>query len=402
MSASGVGGEPDGLCQARCASPPQSTCKDANTQTTFLSDGTCISGTCVYSPSDTGCGGNKQCAGAGECSECKADSSCGATCVACGGATPKCKDLGTTSQCVACLSNADCSGATPVCNTTTDVCGPPPSCIGLPATCGGNANCCASSVVTRGTFNRGNDAAYPATVADFRLDTYEITVGRFRAFWNVYPKNMPVAGSGKNPNNASDPGWDVTWNTSSLPPSQDALTANIKCAAAYQTWTARDDNLPMNCIDWFEAEAFCIWDGGRLPTEAEWNYAAAGGSAQSLYPWGSAAPDCTYANFNNGARCVAAGTNRVGSESPKGDGLYGQADLAGNVSEWVQDWYVNPYLSPCTNCASTAKIGDGLAGRVVRGGDWLFPATSMTSLHRRATSPAEHDADYGGRCARTP
>ena len=52
----------------------------------------------------------------------------------------------------------------------------------------------------------------------------------------------------------------------------------------YQTWTANNDNLPMNCITWFEAFAFCIWDGGRLPTELEWNYAAAGGSSQNVYP----------------------------------------------------------------------------------------------------------------------
>src|SRR5450631_1551825 len=80
-----------------------------------------------------GCGGRAEIH-----SVCKADSSCGASCTACGTGTPKCKDLGTTSQCVGCLSDGDCSAATPSCNTS-NVCGPPPppppSCVGLAATC---------------------------------------------------------------------------------------------------------------------------------------------------------------------------------------------------------------------------------------------------------------------------
>jgi formylglycine-generating enzyme required for sulfatase activity len=254
-------------------------------------------------------------------------------------------------------------------------------------------------VVTGGTFNRGNDVNYPATVSDFRLDTYEITVGRFRKFWNVYPGNVPAAGSGKNPNNASDPGWDAAWNTSSLPASQAALTANISCSALMQTWTAGNDALPMNCLDWYEAEAFCIWDSGRLPTETEWNYAAAGGTAQRAYPWGSAAPDCSFANFYNSVYCVAppnGAVNRVGSESPKGDGLYGQADLAGNVWEWVQDWYVNSYTSQCNNCAYVAVS----SRRVIRGGGFDSVATFELSSYRFNYAPSDRNFPFGGRCAR--
>ena len=305
--------------------------------------------------------------------------------------------------------------------------GPPPSCAGLAATCGpsGNGDCCASNVVTGVTtasFHRSYDGAtsgytsqaYPARVSDFRLDTYEITVGRFRKFWNTYPGNMPAAGSGKNPNNASDPGWDATWNTSSLPASQAALTTKIECQTTDQTWTAGNDALPMNCIDWFEAEAFCIWDGGRLPTEAEWNYAAAGGTQQRVYPWGSAALDCTYANFQGAAGgtdfCVApgnGGVNRVGSESPKGDGLYGQADLAGNVWEWVQDWYANAYTSPCSNCAYTTVLDGQLASgavsdeRVLRGGSFNNMASYLLSSYRYFGIPSYHSEAFGARCART-
>jgi len=148
----------------------------------------------------------------------------------------------------------------------------------------------------------------------------------------------------------------------------------------------------MNCIDWYEAEAFCIWDGGRLPTDAEWNYAAAGGTQQRAYPWGSAAPDCTYANSSG---CVG-GANRVGSESPKGDGLYGQADLAGNVWEWVQDW-ANLYTNPCNNCASTTVS----SGRMLRGGGFDSLAAYLLSSLRNGNYPSYRSHLGGGRCART-
>ncbi|HXK19323.1 MAG TPA: SUMF1/EgtB/PvdO family nonheme iron enzyme, partial [Polyangiaceae bacterium] len=327
---------PDPCEAVACHTAPANTCKNASTKTTYTEAGTCSGGKCSYPPTDTACGTNQHCGGAGVCSVCKADASCGASCTACAAGTPKCKDLGATSMCVACLSNADCSGE--VCNTTTNVCEPPPSCAGLAATCGpsGNAGCCASSVVTGGSFNRANDANYPATVSDFRLDTYEVTVGRFRKFVAAYSQTMIQAGKGKNPSNVLDPGWDSSWNAS-LDTNATTLKAALNCAPGYQTWTdaagsAAEESLPINCVDWFEAEAFCIWDGGRVPTDAEWNYAAEGGAAQRQYPWGSAAPDCSHSNYYDltAGFCTTpptGGVNRVGSESPTGDGLYGQADL---------------------------------------------------------------------------
>src|SRR5262249_51625026 len=145
--------------------------------------------------------------------------------------------------------------------------------------------------------------------------------------------------------------------------------AAVKCDATNQSWTdapGANEALPINCITWFEAFAFCAWDGGYLATEAEWNYAAAAGSEQRAYPWSRPPSDltinCSYANYNNGTTaCVnppAGGANRVGSE-PYGDGKWGQADLGGNVYEWILDGYADPFsIDPCDDCAELTATSD--------------------------------------------
>jgi formylglycine-generating enzyme required for sulfatase activity len=196
--------------------------------------------------------------------------------------------------------------------------------------------------------------------------------------------------------------WNTAWNAS-LSADATALRAALKCHPTYQTWTdfagsAAAESLPIICVNWFEAEAFCIWDGGRLPTEAEWNYAAGGGSEQRTYPWGSTAPDCSFANFRDGVSCAGTGVaNRVGSESTKGDGRYGQSDLAGNVWEWTQDWWNGSYPVPCDNCANLTAGTE----RVLRGGSFDVPASEVQSSHRNLNLPSFHN-DFGVRCARTP
>jgi formylglycine-generating enzyme required for sulfatase activity len=250
--------------------------------------------------------------------------------------------------------------------------------------------------VPEGSFERSNDPAAVAKVSSFRLDLYEVTVGRFRKFLAAYPGNKPIAGSGKNPNNPADPGWNASW---PLPSTQVALRNAVHCEPGRNdTWTdvaGANESRPMNCLTRYVAGALCIWDGGRLPTEAEWNYAAAGGDEQRRRPWSnppsSDAMDPTYAVYETTA------TAAVGAHSSKGDGLWGHADLVGNIWEWVQDSNA-PYVTPCTNCAN---LSDGLDG-VIRGGSYWEDGSYLFSWNRIAEPPEKLSADLGVRCVRKP
>ncbi|MEO6776790.1 MAG: SUMF1/EgtB/PvdO family nonheme iron enzyme [Kofleriaceae bacterium] len=298
-------------------------------------------------------------------------------------------------------------------------------------TCGANgtANCCASSVVAgnavgaslAGTayyriYDVGTDGMYtnmnyPATVSDFRLDKYLVTVGRFREFVNAgmgTQSSPPAAGDGARPLNgiANQGGWDSSFNTS-LASSTIALTTALKCSAARQTWTdiaGSNESLPINCLTWYEAAAFCAWDGGFLATLAEGQYATSGGSEQRAYafsnPPSSLTFDCTYANYsaNFTTFCTGSGVaNRVGSESPKGDGKWGQSDLVGNLYDWALDWG-NMLTGSCDNCAALIPEG-GVNFRSMRGGPFDGPPKRGGATFVIAT-PATRSYEIGARCAR--
>jgi formylglycine-generating enzyme required for sulfatase activity len=246
------------------------------------------------------------------------------------------------------------------------------------------------------------DKDAPASVSDFYLDKYEVTVGRYRMFVNAgqgTQKNPPAAGAGAHPKMAGS-GWSPAWN-SNLAKDTEALKAAHKCFEAYQTWTdapGPNENKPVNCLDWYTAFAFCAWDGGRLATEAEWNYAASGGDEQRYYPWSnpptSKTIDDSYAAYCGG---TCKSLQIVGSKSPKGDGRWGQSDLGGNAWEWTLDANAPTFPVPCHDCA---VLTAGPLRNFRSGAFDDIPAT-LRSATRHVYHPGYHGI-VGARCARNP
>jgi formylglycine-generating enzyme required for sulfatase activity len=318
-------------------------------------------------------------------------------------------------------------------------------------------SCCTSIEVPGGTYERAYDLdpdggvelapdggpsqeANPAAVTGFRLDKYLVTVGRFRQFVAaVFPGDgltgwSPPDGSGKHSHlnggqglknlNASvrsgaayETGWVVSDDSSIAP-----TDANLDChllgmgvdggavyssAVTYATWTSEpgsQEEFPIDCVNWYEAYAFCIWDGGFLPSETEWGYAAAGGAQQREYPWGSTGPgsdsnyatqDCLYGGLQGD--CTGGSNVEPVGTAAKGAGLWGQLDLVGEVYEWTLDAFA-AYADPCVDGANLAATSED---RSIRGPDVRGAPQYLMSSPRYGGAPTERYA-IGFRCARTP
>jgi sulfatase modifying factor 1 len=306
----------------------------------------------------------------------------------------------------------------------------PTSCQGAsaPATCSGE-NSCTTLAVTGGVFAMGRSDApestdafpganndempeHPVGVGAYWLDRYEVTVGRFRRFATEYA-GPPQPNQGAHPR-IPESGWQAAWDQL-MPTGGEELLQSLRapdedCNENFRTWTAvvtNNECLPINCIDFYVAFAFCIWDGGRLPTEAEWEFAAAGGSENRLFPWGTATPDQTLAVYEclgiGSSDCGPSDIRVIGSRAPLGDGLFGHSDLAGNMLERTLDAYSATFYSePDGRGGDVANLAPDAPEGAVRGGNYITEGSRLRGAGRYLVHRAHRWDGVGFRCARNP
>ena len=427
-------------CSIGCHGGVCDVCSGSAQQCSGNTPQTCVAGQWT---SGTACSGNEPVCSNGVCG-----CTPGVTQCASGTAVQTCTSSNTWGTAWTCATGACTAGACTGETTSGQSCQGVGDDAGLTNCGASNESCCSSLEVPGGSYYRTyvnggtgpSGEADPASVSGFRLDKYQVTVGRFRQFveaWNGGAGYTPPAGSGIHAhlnggqglvNSASDAGvtyetgWNTTWSSCIAPTDSNLLDCGGSSANVQATWTdpaSTQENLPINCVSWFEAYAFCIWDGGFLATDAEWGYAAAGGGGsggQREFPWGSTVPGtacpgsgCEYANYNcdypSGSGTCVGNTNiaPVGTAT-LGAGLWGQLDMAGGLWQRTMDSYAATYADPCTDCAYLATAPTCTAGAtgVIRGGSFQSSASLLLPTIRHSNVPWARVANIGFRCARAP
>jgi len=218
-------------------------------------------------------------------------------------------------------------------------------------------------LVPAGDFTMGSDEGdddeqpiHRVFLDNFYMDTFEVTNGRFAKFVAAIQ---------------SEPPWGFA----------DQETPVVQAER------------PVRWVNWMEATGYCLWAGKRLPTEAEWEKAARGTDGRT-YPWGNDPPTAAHAVFGltEGAETVSPIGNRDKGSSP-----YGVHDLAGNLYEWVTDWYDEEFYT--TNPPRNPRgPGEGTT-KVQRGGSYNNGPYRLRSSFRTKGDPTEHDPHVGFRCA---
>jgi formylglycine-generating enzyme required for sulfatase activity len=197
---------------------------------------------------------------------------------------------------------------------------------------------------------RRREAAHAVTIGKgVWLGQTPVTVGAYERFVNEGPAQMPSA-----------PPFNEGW---------------------------KDKQVPIVNVTWDDAQAYCRWAGGRLPTEAEWEYAARASSTEARY---GPLDEIAWHEGNSGRR-----THNVGQKRPNGLGLCG---MLGNVWEWVNDWYDEEYY-PNSPSVDPPGPSDGTK-RVARGGSWYVDPRYLRAACRLSYPPEGTAFDVGFRCVR--
>lgn len=231
-----------------------------------------------------------------------------------------------------------------------------------------------------GSFKMGGDGEYDGkpihnvTLKSFMISESEVTVAQYRRCVNAKVCSAPRS----------------------------------KTDSAYCNWghSNREDH-PINCVSWFQLNTFAKWVGGRLPTEAEWEYAARSQGKEKTYPWGNQKPSCMYAVMNDGGR--GCGENRTLSVCSKrrGNTEQGLCDMGGSVWEWVLDEYEESYngapVDGGARCkSSNCSTNTSDTNRVLRGGGWHYNGTrGFRTTFRAYYNPTDQNSYRGGRVAKS-
>jgi len=220
--------------------------------------------------------------------------------------------------------------------------------------------------IPAGEFEMGEKPVHTVYVDAFYMDKYEVTNAQYAVFLNEKSKHRE---------------GHLAW--------YNAGDRHARIALLGDRYEVREgyENHPVIDVTWYGAMAYAAWAGKRLPTEAEWEYAARGGLSGARYPWGNADADATVAKFKSNVGDTVA----VGSYPPNGYGLH---DMAGNVAEWCLDEYnwdfysVSAVRNPLSGAESIQWLLDNYTGvsvnswRVLRGGSWPNSASSLRSANR--------------------
>ncbi len=228
----------------------------------------------------------------------------------------------------------------------------------------------------------GEDA-YPqhsVTLSTFSIERTEVTYAQFLAFMNAL-------GPGRD-RNGCDGGQPC------MQTRNESETSNVQFDGANYSVPVVINDYPMADVTWYGADAYCKAIGRRLPTEAEWEYAARGNKG-NIYPWGNDW-DPTKASTKRPATGEAS-TVPVNS-FPTGASPFGALNMAGNVAEWVSDWY-DPqfYGRPEATIADPTGPVSGTE-KVVRGGSWDAVPFFSRTMSRQSAEPGQPAAWIGFRC----